>query len=100
MGLGETPRWLGMSLLILGFMSIGAATILDSFFRARMTRIGYKWALLEGGAFDYRKYHQERKQRGWSAWPVYLMWATAILGIALLIAGFFVLFGTAPTHPK
>jgi hypothetical protein len=50
-----------MILLILGFVSIGVAGILDSLFRARMTRVGYQWAFLEGGAFDYRKYHQERK---------------------------------------
>jgi hypothetical protein len=29
MGLDETPRWLSMSLLILGFMSIGVARIFD-----------------------------------------------------------------------
>jgi len=89
-----------MVMLVLGCILIGVAAILDSFFRMRMTRIGHKWALLEGGAFDYSKYHQERKQRGWSAWPVYLMWAAVLSGIALLIVGFFVLFGTSPTHPK
>jgi hypothetical protein len=89
-----------MIMLILGFVLIGVGAILDSFMRLRMTRIGYKWAILEGGAFDYSKYHQERKQRGWSAWPVCAMWASVIVGIILLIAGFFALFGTSPTHPK
>jgi hypothetical protein len=89
-----------MTMLILGFVLIGVGAILDSFLRLRMTRIGYKWAILEGGAFDYSKYHQERKQRGWSVWPVYLMWAAVILGIVLLISGFFAFFGTSPTHPK
>jgi hypothetical protein len=89
-----------MIMLILGFVLIGVGAILDSFMRLRMTRIGYKWAILEGGAFDYSKYHQERKQRGWSAWPIYAMWASVIVGIILLIAGFFALFGTSPTHPK
>jgi hypothetical protein len=85
---------------IFGCGSVALAAILDSLFRARVSGFGYKWTLLEGGAFDYRKYHQERKQRGWSAWPVYLMWAAAILGIALLIAAFFALFETVPTHPN
>ncbi len=89
-----------MIMLVFGLVLIGVAAILDSFFRVRMTRIGYKWALLEGGAFDYSKYHHERKQRGWAAWPVYLMWAAVISGMALLIAGFFAFFGTAPTHPR
>ena len=89
-----------MIMWIFGCGSVALAAILDSVFRAQMTRFGYKWALLEGGTFDHRKYHQERKQRGWSAWPVYLTWAAAILGIALLIATFFALFGTVPTHPN
>jgi hypothetical protein len=89
-----------MTILIFGFGLIGIAAILDSFLRVRMTRIGYKWALLEGGAFDYGKYHQERKRRGWSVWPVVLMWVSVISGIALLILGFFAIFGTGPTHPK
>ncbi len=79
---------------------MGVAAILDSFLRERMTRIGYRWALLEGGAFDYSEYHRERKQRGWSAWPVYLMWVATISGIALVIAGFFAVFGTGPTRPN
>jgi hypothetical protein len=89
-----------MIMLILGFVLIGVGAILDSFLRLRMTRIGYKWAILEGGAFDYSRYHQERKQRGWSVWPVYLMWAAVILGIVFLIGGFFAFFGTSPTHPR
>jgi hypothetical protein len=89
---------LGEVLLVSGFVLMGVAALLDLFMRERMTRIGYKWALLQGGAFNHAKYHQERKQRGWSAWPVYLMWAAVISGIALVIGGFFVLFGTAPIH--
>ncbi len=89
-----------MIMLISGLVLIGVAAILDSVLRIRMTRIGYKWSLFEGGAFDYSKYHQVREQRGWSAWPVYLMWAAVISGIALLIVGFFALFGTSPTHLK
>ena len=80
-------------IVILGLLLIGVAAILDSFFRMRMTRAGYRWALLKGGAFDYSRYHQERKQQGWSAWPVYLMWAAVIGGITLLILGFFTVFG-------
>ena len=86
---------LGKVLLISGFVLIGIAAVLDSFLRERMTRIGSKWALLQGGAFNYATYHQERKQRGWSAWPVYLMWTAVISGIVLVVIGFFTLFGTA-----
>jgi tetratricopeptide (TPR) repeat protein len=85
-----------MIMLILGGLLIGVATLLDSFFRFRMQDIGDKWALLQGGAFDYSRYHKVRKQQGWAAWPVYVMWAAIICGIALLIAGFFSYFGTSP----
>jgi hypothetical protein len=89
-----------MIILASGLALFGIAAILDSFLRLRMKRAGYKWALLEGGAFDYSKYHQERKQRGWSVWPVILMWGSVICGLSLVIAGFFILFGTSPTRPK
>ena len=73
---------------------------MDSVFRLRMARIGDKWALLQGGAFDYSRYHKVRKEQGWAAWPVYAMWATVVCGIAFLIAGFFAYFGTSPIHKK
>jgi hypothetical protein len=45
-----------MVLLILGTLLIGLGGVLDSVFRLRMSRIGQKWALLQGGAFDYSRY--------------------------------------------
>jgi hypothetical protein len=85
-------------MLIVGLLLIGGAAILDSIFRLRMFRIGRKSALLEGGAFNYSNYHKVRAEHGWSAWPVYLMWTLMICGIALLVAGFFVRFGTHPRN--
>src|SRR5262249_35093908 len=87
-----------MVMLVLGAVLLGVGGILDSMFRLRMARIGYKWALLRGGAFDYSRYHRARKERGWVAWPVYVMWVAVACGIALLIAGFFSYFGTSPTR--
>jgi hypothetical protein len=85
-----------MLMLILGLLLIGGAAILDSIFRLRMFRIGRKTALFDGGAFNYSNYRQARAAQGWSAWPVYLLWALLICGMALSIAGFFVQFGTHP----
>jgi hypothetical protein len=87
---------LGMVFLILAGILIGAGAVLDCIFRFRMARIGYRKPLLQGGAFNYAQYHQVRERHGWPAWPVYLMWALMICGIALLIAGFFLHFGTHP----
>jgi hypothetical protein len=62
-----------MILLVLGGLFLGVGGVLDSFFRLRMTKLGYKWALLQAGAFDSNRYHKVRKEHGWAAWPVYLM---------------------------
>jgi hypothetical protein len=84
-----------MMMLVLGAVLIGVAAVLDSFFRLRMEHIGEKWALLQGGAFDYSRYRKSRKEHGWAAWPVYVMWVAVVCGIALLIAGFFTYCGTS-----
>jgi hypothetical protein len=87
-----------MIMLVLGFVLIAGAAVLDSIFRIRMARAGHKWALLKGGAFDYSDYLKVRRERGWASWPVYLMWITAVIGIVLLIAGFFTYFGGTPNR--
>jgi sterol desaturase/sphingolipid hydroxylase (fatty acid hydroxylase superfamily) len=89
-----------MIIIFAGLLLIGVAAILDGFFRVRMLRAGHRVALFAGGAFDFRKYHQERAKRGWPAWPVRLMWVAVIIGIVLIIVGFFTLFGTTPMLPK
>ncbi len=61
-----------------------------------MASIGHRKALFQGGAFNYAEYHKVRELHGWPAWPVYVMWALMICGIALLIAGAFLHFGTHP----
>ena len=50
-----------------------------------MSRIGHKRVFLLGGFFDYREYLRVRSQYGWAAWPVYVIWVTAMLGIALIL---------------
>lgn len=89
-----------MAMLILGGLFLVTGGVLDSVFRFRMFRIGQRWALLQGGAFDYSRYHKVREERGWAAWPVYVMWVAWTCGIALLVAGFFVHFGTSPMPTK
>jgi hypothetical protein len=85
-----------MVMLVFAGISIVAAVVLDSFFKFRMTKLGHKWVFLKGGTFDYKEYHHERLEQGWAAWPVYLMWALWICGLALLIGGSFAHFGTKP----
>jgi hypothetical protein len=89
---------LGTAFLILGGILIGAASVLDWTFRERMASLGYRKALLQGGAFNYSEYHKVRELHGWSAWPVYFMWTLMICGIAFLIVGFFLHFDTHPVR--
>lgn len=89
-----------MVMLILGGLLLAVGSVLDFVFRLRMFRIGQRWALLQGGAFDYSRYQRVREEHGWAAWPVYLMWVALACGIALLIAGSFLHFGISPTHTK
>jgi hypothetical protein len=89
---------LGTVFLILAGILIGGASVLDLTFRERMTSLGHRKALLLGGAFNYAEYHKTRETHGWPAWPVYLMWTLMLCGIALLIAGAFLHFGTHPVR--
>lgn len=75
------------TLVICGIALFFCGGVLDMIFRERMARLGYKWVFLKGGTFNYKEYHQARRANGWPAWPVYLMWAAYICGIALLVAG-------------
>ena len=81
-----------MRMFITGIFLIGVGAALDSLFRLRMTRLGHKWALLQGGIFNYSRYHKARKQYGWPAWPVYVMWLAVLCGILLSVAGFIAQF--------
>ena len=49
-----------MVMLILGGLLVVFGGVLDSVFRFRMLRMGQRWALLQGGAFDYSRYHKVR----------------------------------------
>lgn len=60
---------------------LGVAVVLDFLIRLRMTRIGYKWAFLLGGAFDYSEYHKVREKYGWSPWLVRVFWVCVVLGL-------------------
>ena len=77
----------GIAILVVGALSLAAGGILDLFFRLRMTRAGYKIAMLQGGAFNYREYHNVRQKYGWSALPVYVMWFLILAGLILIVLG-------------
>jgi hypothetical protein len=88
----------GIVLLALGGLLIVTASALDWTFRLRMHRTGHRTALILGAAFNYAEYREVGSRYGWPAWPVNLMWALFTCGIAFLIAGFFLHFGTHPVR--
>jgi hypothetical protein len=87
----------GIVLLALGGSLIAAATALDFVFRLRMARAGIRNVFMRGGTLNYIEYHAVRGRYGWPAWPVRLMWACYVCGIAFLIGGFSLHFGTHPS---
>jgi hypothetical protein len=57
-----------------------------------MRSIGYKTNPLVSRPSDWElpaKYLKVCSQHRWSSWPVYLMWPSIILGLALLVIGLF-----------
>jgi len=74
-----------VDLLHLGLFVLCISVFFDVIVRLRMSRIGRKWVFLVGGFFDYREYLRVRSQYGWAAWPIYVIWVTAIVGIALIL---------------
>jgi len=80
-------------LVIVGFIFIGTFAVLLAHIQLKMVRAGNKlpygryltkrgW----GASFEYLKI---RGERGWSAWPAYLMWPAAIIGVVCLVIGLF-----------
>lgn len=74
-------------LKIVGLALLSAFVALDALVRIRMKSIGYKWVFLRGGTFDYAQYLNVRTKYGWSAWPVYLLWASLVSGLPLFVIG-------------
>ena len=78
---------MSLDLKIIGGALLCGAVALDTVIRFRMKRIGYKWAFLRGGTFDYGQYLKVRANYGWSPWLVYLFWATLVPGLFLFVLG-------------
>jgi hypothetical protein len=84
-----------MAIFRLGIMVLCGFAALDFFIRLRMKRKGYKWAFLRGGTLNYNEYLRMGREYGWSAWPLYLMWALFVSGVLLVILGV-VKYGARP----
>jgi hypothetical protein len=76
-----------VNLKIVGLALLCGFVGFDAFVRFKLKSIGRKWVFLKGGTLDYNEYVKVRTTYGWPIWPVYLLWATLISGMALFILG-------------
>jgi hypothetical protein len=74
----------GQLLFDIGLLCLIGFVAMDFLFRILLNRAGHKRAFLRG-FMSYSEYLRMKKRYGWSAWPVYVMWATLGLGIVLVI---------------
>jgi hypothetical protein len=81
-------------LAILGFLLLGTFGVLFVHIQFKMKSVGYKTYPTFSRPSDWglpAKYLKVRSQHGWSAWPVYLLWPSLILGVGSLVIGLFLL---------
>jgi hypothetical protein len=88
-------------LVVIGFLLIGLSGWQSFVIYRRLSASGYKWRgyreawPLIGTVPVAYLYLKARKENGWSAWPAYLIWISAIAGISALVVGLFRLSGYA-----
>jgi hypothetical protein len=84
-------------LAVLGFLLLGLAGWQSFVVLRRLEESGHKMHSLPAVwmvtmPFAYLNL-SDKSRRGWSAWPAYLVWASAVAGIVVLATGLFRLFG-------
>jgi len=75
---------------VLGFVLIGAGSVMWWLIQLAMTKGGYKTRMFQQIPNDVGlpvQYLKVSSRRGWSAWPAYLVWPCLILGALLLFIG-------------
>src|SRR5258706_1162808 len=82
---------------VLGFLLIGLSGWQSFVVLRRLEECGYKmhglptvWIVTMPLAYLNLG---DRYQRGWSVWPAYLVWASAVVGMVALVTGLFRLPG-------
>jgi hypothetical protein len=78
----------GRLLFEIGILCLIGFAAMDLLFRILLNRAGYKRAFLRGH-LGYIEYLRMKDRYGYSAWPVYLMWALLVFGIVLVFLAVF-----------
>jgi hypothetical protein len=84
----------GQLLFDIGVLCLIGFGAMDFLFRILLKRAGHKQAFLRGH-FSYSEYLRVKDRCGWSAWPVYVMWAMVGLGIVMIFVAVFK-YGLSP----
>jgi hypothetical protein len=78
-----------------GLLLVGHASILFMHIQLKMLKLGYKsYTFFKNptstNGWDLpAEYLRVRNKYGWSAWPVYLLWLSLIIGLVVLVIGLF-----------
>ena len=80
-------------LVIVGLIFLGVAGVLLAHIQLKMVKLGYEFPYLKYLTKRNWEVPQEylkmRTQHGWSPWPAYLIWPTAVIGVICLLVGLF-----------
>ena len=75
---------------VLGFVLIGAGSVMWWHLHLAMVRAGYKTRMFQQLPNDIGlpgRYLKVGMRHGWSAWPAWLVWPCLLFGTVFLIAG-------------
>jgi hypothetical protein len=76
-----------MWLVALGLVSVVVSMVFDSVVRLRLRDAGMRGVFWQGGTLNYGIYLRLRREKHWSAWPVYLIALFLLFGIGCIIFG-------------
>ena len=75
------------SYLYSGILLVGCSAAMLYFLYARLRDIGRRYIAFKLPSKLISDYLRVRSQYGWSPWPAYLVWPTAVAGWALFFVG-------------
>jgi hypothetical protein len=81
------PQFSAQLYLYAGVLLLGCSAAIVSFLYLRLRDTGRNYILLKLLTQVLGDYLRVRSQYGWSPWPAYLVWPTAIAGWVLFIVG-------------
>jgi len=76
--------WAIGPLMFLGLLLVGCFSTIHIWMYFSLRRNGHRNSGFFLGIADQIEYMKVRKQHGWPAWPIYVMWLCLIAGVILM----------------